>query len=113
MGYNFEDKGKASEGGKSSSRKGVPNKSTQEIRDAFQCFVENNVGNFEEWIARVAQKNPAKAIELINNLSEYILPKLSRQEVKAEVKVEDEVDLKNLPQEVLDKLLNKDEDTDN
>jgi uncharacterized protein YeeX (DUF496 family) len=93
--------------------KGSPNKSTQEIRDAFQCFVENNVGNFEEWIARVAQKNPAKAIELINNLSEYILPKLSRQEVKAEIK-DDRIDTSKLSDETLKRLedeLNSDTDT--
>lgn len=90
--------------------KGSPNKSTKEIRDAFQCFVENNVGNFEEWIARVAEKNPAKALELVTNLGEYILPKLSRTEVKAEITT-DEIDLSNLPQETLDKLINEN-DTD-
>lgn len=72
--------------------KGTPNKSTKEIRDAFQMFVENNVENFEEWISRVAEKNPAKAIELVKDVGEYILPKLSRTEVKAEIKSE-EVDL--------------------
>jgi len=92
LGYNFEDSEKAKEAGSSSSRKGVPNKSTKEIRDAFQMFVENNVGNFEEWIAKVAEKNPAKAIELVKDVGEYILPKLSRTEVKAEIKTE-EVDL--------------------
>ena len=92
MGYNFEDSEKAKEGGTNSSRKGVPNKSTKEIRDAFQMFVENNVENFEEWIMRVAEKNPAKAIELVKDVGEYILPKLSRTEVKAEIKT-DEIDL--------------------
>ena len=92
--------------------KGSPNKSTKEIRDAFQMFVENNVENFEEWIMRVAEKNPAKAIELVKDVGEYILPKLSRTEVKAEIKSE-EVDLSNLPQDVLDELLKKDEESDN
>jgi hypothetical protein len=86
--------------------KGSPNKSTQEIRNAFQMFVENNVENFEDWIVRVAETNPAKAIELVTNLGEYILPKLSRTEVKAEITT-DEIDLSNLPQETLDKLINE------
>jgi hypothetical protein len=88
--------------------KGSPNKTTQEIRDAFQCFVEDNTDKLQDWLERVAEKNPAKAIELMSNLSEYILPKLSRTEVKAEVKIEDEVDLSKLPQDVIDKLLNED-----
>jgi hypothetical protein len=85
MSYNFEDKENAKNAGSNSSRKGVPNKSTQHIRDSFQSFVEGNQENFEEWIARVAESNPAKAIELVVSLSEFILPKLSRTEVKAEV----------------------------
>ena len=101
------DSESGSEAGKNSSRKGIPNKSTQEIRDAFQCFVENNVGKFEEWIMRVAEKNPAKAIELVSNLSDFILPKLQRTEMKAEVKTED-VDLSSLDAETLKKLLGED-----
>lgn len=89
--------------------KGSPNKTTKEIRDAFQMFVENNVEHFEDWIMRVAEKNPAKAIELVKDVGEYILPKLSRAEVKAEVEVKDEIDLTKLPQEILDKLLDDEE----
>lgn len=92
--------------------KGSPNKTTQEVRDSFHCFVEGNQDKFEEWIMRVAEKNPAKAIELVTNLAEYILPKLSRAEVKAEVEVKDQVNLSNLPQDVLDKLLDADNDKD-
>ena len=73
--------------------KGTPNKTTKEIREAYQCFIEDNTEKLQEWLERVAEKNPAKAIELMANLSEYILPKLSRSEVKAEIKIEDEVDL--------------------
>jgi len=90
--------------------KGSPNKSTKEIRDSFQMFVEGNQDKFDKWIEEVAEKNPAKAIELVTNLAEYILPKLSRTEVKAEVEVKEEVDLSKLPQDVLDQLLDSEDD---
>ena len=90
--------------------KGSPNKSTKEIRDSFQMFVEGNQDKFDKWIEEVAEKNPAKAIELVTNLAEYILPKLSRTEVKAEVEIKEEVDLSKLPQDVLDQLLDSEDD---
>jgi hypothetical protein len=74
--------------GKKGSRRGVPNKTTKEIRDSFQFFIENNVPKFQEWIEEVAKTNPAKAIELVTSLGEYILPKLSRTEIEADVKAE-------------------------
>ena len=70
-------KGQAKKGGRA---KGTPNKSTSEIREAYQVFVENNIPNFEKWIERVAEKNPAKALELVTSLSEYFIPKLQRTE---------------------------------
>ena len=85
--------------------KGSPNKTTKEIRDSFQMFVEGNQDKFDEWISRVAEKNPAKAIELVTNLAEYILPKLSRTEVQAEIK--ETTDLSKVSQETLDKLYNE------
>jgi len=85
---NYSNKKAASEAGKKSSRKGTPNKTTKEIRDSFQMFVENNVSKFQDWIDEVGKTNPAKAIELVTSLGEYILPKLSRTEIEAEVKQE-------------------------
>lgn len=67
-------------------QKGTPNKSTKEIRDAFQVFVEGNTDNFEKWLNQVAKNNPAKAIELVVSISEYILPKLSRVDGSLDVK---------------------------
>ena len=93
-------------------KKGIPNKTTKEIRESFQCFVEDNVDNFQEWLERVAETNPAKAIELVNNMSEYILPKLSRSEIKAEIEVTDEVDLSKFSTSELKKAIENDKDKD-
>lgn len=40
-----------------------------------------NAGKLDAWLARVAKKNPAKAIDLYCKLIEYHIPKLSRQEI--------------------------------
>jgi len=92
--------------------KGTPNKTTKQIRDAFQCFVEDNTDKMQEWLERVAEKNPAKALELLGGLSEYILPKLSRAEIEAKVEVTDEVDLSQYKTEDLKKAIENDSDKD-
>ena len=61
--------------------KGKPNKTTAEIRDAYQQLVEDNLTNMTEWLTQVAAENPEKAMELMLKLSEYMIPKLARQEV--------------------------------
>ena len=67
------------------SRKGIPNKTTQEIRDAFQLLIENNQDKFQLWLTETAIEEPARALEIILKMSEFIVPKLQRTEVKAEV----------------------------
>jgi len=61
--------------------KGTPNKSTAEIRDAYQKLVESNLTNMTEWLVQVAAENPERAMDLMLKLSEYMIPKLARQEV--------------------------------
>lgn len=72
--------------------KGVQNKVTKETREAFKEFVEDNQEKFQGWIDRVAETNPAKAIELVSNLAEYVLPKLSRTEIQGEVETKITID---------------------
>jgi hypothetical protein len=61
--------------------KGKPNKTTKEIREAYQKLVEDNLTNMTKWLGEVARDNPEKAMELMLKLSEYMIPKLARQEV--------------------------------
>jgi LytS/YehU family sensor histidine kinase len=61
--------------------KGQTNKTTAEIRDAYQRLVESNLGNMTEWLKQVADQNPERAMDLMLKLSEYMIPKLARQEV--------------------------------
>jgi len=61
--------------------KGAINKTTKEIREAYQKLTEDNLDNMSMWIAQVASDNPEKALDIMIRLSEYVIPKLARQEV--------------------------------
>ena len=72
--------------------KGVQNKVTKDTREAFKVLVEDNTGKFQGWLDKIAETNPAKAFELLTNVAEYVLPKLSRTEVTADLKVDATID---------------------
>ena len=57
------------------------NKDTKKIREAFHMLLENNLDNMTIWLGKIADKDPVKASELILKLSEFIIPKLARQEI--------------------------------
>lgn len=61
--------------------KGVPNKATADVREAIARFAQSTVPQFQEWINRVAQEDPAKAADLFLKAIEYHIPKLARTEV--------------------------------
>lgn len=83
---------------------GVPNKTTKQAREAFAMLVEGNAHKLEEWLSMVAngvpmtnQKgevickddvpiyrvppSPKDAIDLVQKIAEYHVPKLARTEV--------------------------------
>jgi hypothetical protein len=60
--------------------KGSENKTTRDIKEAYKMLIENNLDNLTNWLIQVAKKDPAKAIYIISDLSEYVIPKLARQE---------------------------------
>jgi hypothetical protein len=61
--------------------KGVPNKSTAIVREAIANLLERNAPNMDKWLNQVAAEDPYKALDLMNKLSEYHIPKLARTEV--------------------------------
>ncbi len=63
-------------------KKGTPNKATATVRDVFSQFVEANAAKAQSLFERVAAEDPAKALELLARLAEYVLPKLARTEIK-------------------------------
>jgi hypothetical protein len=60
---------------------GTPNRATKQIREAYQKLTEDNLDNMSIWLSQIAGEDPAKAMDLMLRLSEYIIPKLARQEV--------------------------------
>jgi hypothetical protein len=61
--------------------KGAVNKSTAIVREAIANLLERNAPNMDKWLNEVAQDDPYKALDLMNKLSEYHIPKLARTEV--------------------------------
>ena len=62
-------------------KKGTKNKNTKLIREAYQKLTEDNLEYMNRWLMQTAQEDPAKAMDLMLKLSEYIIPKLARQEI--------------------------------
>jgi hypothetical protein len=61
--------------------KGSSNKSTTIVREAIASLLERNAPNMDRWLNEVADKDPHKALDIIQKLSEYHIPKLARTEV--------------------------------
>jgi hypothetical protein len=61
--------------------KGSKNKTTNAIREAYQKLTEDNLENMSSWLNEIASQDPAKAMDMMIKLSEYVIPKLARQEV--------------------------------
>lgn len=65
-------------------KKGTPNKITQDFRETVRLLLEDNTENVSIWLAKVAEDNPAKALDLLTGLAEYAAPKLARTELTGE-----------------------------
>jgi len=67
----------------------VPNRQTQDARNAIALFVDGNAWRLEGWLDSIAngdpeldlKPNPVKAFELFQSVVEYHVPKLARTEV--------------------------------
>jgi len=60
---------------------GVPNKNTSAIKEAYQKLIEDNLDNLTMWLMTIAEKDPEKAIRILSDLSEYVIPKLARTDL--------------------------------
>lgn len=92
-------------GNPSGRPKGSQNEVASEIKQAFAQLLQNNVPQLEEWINRVGERDPAKALEIYTKLSERFVPQLSRQEITG-------ADGKDLFQSVSFNFITADDDTD-
>lgn len=61
--------------------KGAKNKTTENIRKAYQQLTEDNLENMTAWLAQIAADDPKQAMEMMIKLSEFVIPKLARTEL--------------------------------
>jgi len=69
----FRNRELASMAGKMSSREGVPNKATNEVRKAFQLLVENNLPQMQTDLDSL---EPKERIKFMLDMAKFILPQL-------------------------------------
>lgn len=62
--------------------KGVPNKATQQAREAIAMFVEGNVERLNGWLDAIADQSPKDAFDRFMSVVEYHVPKLQRTELQ-------------------------------
>ena len=72
---------KGQSGNPNGRKKGTPNKTTEEIRQAFQMLIESSLPDIQKWLKQVAKDNPEKALQIVEKYSDFILPKLQRTEL--------------------------------
>jgi hypothetical protein len=66
--------------------KGTPNKVTTSIRDKFQQLLDGY--SIEQMVKDLQEiESPKDRMMIISNLSEFLVPKLSRAEVKNEITI--------------------------
>ncbi len=69
----FRNRELASRAGKLSTRKGVPNRVTNEVRKSFQLLVENNLERLQNDLDEL---EPKDRIKIILEMAKFILPTL-------------------------------------
>lgn len=62
------------------SRKGCPNKSTADVREAIAKLAAWAGPKMQGWIETVAANDPGRALDILGRLFEYHIPKLGRTE---------------------------------
>lgn len=80
-------RGKPFEKGNKAATNRGPNKVTTEIKEAYKLLIEANIPNLTLWLERVAEEDPKEALKYLAALSEYVVPKLARTEIQADVEV--------------------------
>lgn len=62
----------------------LPVEATATVRDVFSAFVEANAGKVQALFDRVAESDPAKALDLLARFAEFVIPKLARTDLSGD-----------------------------
>lgn len=65
-------------------KKGVPNKTTREIREALQYMVEKQLDKLEDAFNKVYEQDPGRFLALYERFCNFVLPKQQSVEISNE-----------------------------
>lgn len=82
--------------------KGALNRSTEMMKLSLARAANNTLNTIAEDLEKIRKKDPERAIELSLKMMEYVLPKLARTEVKAEIDQRIQSINVNITQKVID-----------
>ena len=76
-----DDKGRFAEGNEGRP-KGIPNKTTTEIREAFSELLQ---GNLEQLKVDIASLEPASRVKLLLDMAQFVVPKLRSIDLQSDI----------------------------
>ena len=65
--------------------KGVPNKTTAELKETINKIVSISLDNYLQDIDKIRAQDPKAAIELSKSLIDYVMPKMSKMELSGDI----------------------------
>jgi hypothetical protein len=66
--------------------KGVPNKTTAELKEIITRIVGNQLEHIENDLNKIRKNDPAEAMRLSQKFIEYVLPKQTKIDLEGEIK---------------------------
>jgi hypothetical protein len=78
---NKQEQSKAYLAHQTGRKRGTKNVVNQSMREIVHDFVLKNVSSAQVLYDRVAKKEPAKALQILTNLCDFVLPRLARTEM--------------------------------
>lgn len=86
--------------------KGSRDKVTMDVKEAFAKLLDDNLPQFQDWINTVAATQPARALDIMINLTNYVIPRMSASDITVKEERE-EIDYSKLTQKELESLWKK------
>ena len=83
---------------------GALNRSTEQMKLTLARAANNTLNTIAEDLEKIRKKDPERAIELSLKMMEYVLPKLARTEMRAEIETRVQAINVNIQQKVIDEL---------